>query len=885
MLSVFSKKEGKPSKPVAFSHGKFFLEAAKRDVLGICQQLHTTLDGLTTEEVKQRQTLFGFNELTGEQYIWQKQLLKILINPFVLLLTVLAVVSYLTGDLEAALVMASMVVLSSSLTFFQEFRSNKAAESLKQMVSTKATVNRITGILTGHDGRAVMMKQRKDVPLSELVPGDVVHLAAGDMIPADVRLLSAKDLFLSQSALTGEAMPVEKFADVDTATQSVLDLKNTCYMGSTVISGTAVSVVLKTGADTFVGSIAKSISTVRPQTSFDMGIHRFTWLMLRFMFVMVPLVFVINGLSKGDWFESFLFAVAVAVGLTPEMLPMIVTVNLAKGALAMAKKRVIVKRLSSIQNFGAMDVLCTDKTGTLTQDNVVLEKYVGTKGREDLRVLEYSFLNSYYQTGLKNLLDRAILNHVEVGGKLKVEGHYRKEDEVPFDFNRRRMSVIVTRRNETHVLICKGAIEEMFSVCTQYDVDGKLFPLDEGAKKECFGIAEDLNDDGLRVVAVAYREEPIRTKPYSIADEQGLVLLGFVAFLDPPKESTQEALRVLRSHGVDVKVLTGDNDRVTRKICSIVGIPTERILLGSEVEALSESELAPLVVSCSVFAKLTPSHKERIVKALRLQNRVVGFLGDGINDSPALKAADVGISVDTGVDIAKESADIILLEKNLLVLGDGILEGRKVFGNIVKYIKMGASSNFGNVFSILGASIALPFLPMMPVQLLTQNLLYDISQTAIPFDDVDQEYLEKPRRWQIGEIGRFMFFLGPVSSLFDFATFGVMWFVLKANTPAQQSLFQSGWFVEGLLSQTLIVHIIRTRKIPFFQSRGSLPLMIMTVLVMGIGLCIPFTSFGQHIGFTPLPRAYFGWLVGILISYSVLAHLAKTWFIERYGFN
>ncbi len=872
-------------KKIDFSHVKFYLEAAKRDSGGIFHQLMTSQSGLTPDEVIKRQELFGLNELAEERYSWQKQLFKTLSNPLIILLTSLAIISYLTGDLKAALVMISMVLISASLTFFQEYRSNKAASQLKQLVSTKATVSRISGVMSGGPEGSVTLKTKKDIPISDLVPGDIIHLAAGDMTPADVRLVSAKDLFLSQATLTGEAMPIEKFADADTSSTQVMEIKNICFMGSTVISGTAMAVVLKTGSDTFVGAIAKSISTHRPQTSFDKGIQRFTWLMLRFMMVMVPLVFVINGFTKGDWFESFLFAMAVAVGLTPEMLPMIVTVNLAKGALAMSKQRVIVKRLSSIQNFGAMDVLCTDKTGTLTQDNVVLEKYVGLDGEENLSVLEYSYLNSYYQTGLKNLLDRAILKHVEIAGKLKVDGHYRKVDEVPFDFNRRRMSVVVAKRSESHVLICKGAIEEMFNVCSQYSLNGNVMPLDGDAKVKCQKIADDLNDDGLRVVAVAYREEPQRHAPYGIVDEQQLVLLGFVAFLDPPKESAIEALHALKSHGIDVKVLTGDNDRVTRKICSLVGIPTDRIVLGSELEGMSDEELANLALTCSVFAKLTPSNKERIVKALHLKDRVVGFMGDGINDAPALKAADVGLSVDNAVDIAKESADIILLEKNLLVLEKGILEGRRVFGNIVKYIKMGASSNFGNVFSILGSSVLLPFLPMLPVQLLTQNLLYDISQTAIPFDDVDEEYLTSPRRWQIGEIGRFMIFLGPVSSLFDFGTFAILWFVFKANSITEQSLFQSGWFVEGLLSQALIVHIIRTKKIPFFQSRASTPLILMTVLVAIIGIYLPFSGYGKHIGMGPLPLAYFPWLFGILVSYGIATHWVKTWFIRKFGFH
>jgi Mg2+-importing ATPase len=883
----------------SFRHQKLFTELAQVQVAGVLTILRTSLDGLSVDDAEIRLEEIGPNEITHERYQWSKQLIKAVLNPFILLLAVLAIVSEFTDDAKAAIVMGSMAIISVTLTFIQEFRSSKAAEKLKAMVSTNCTVLRRTHIededLDQGDEHETSLtlwtSQRFEIPMSGLVPGDVIALSAGDMIPADVRLLTSKDLFISQSQLTGESIPVEKFSSdlkIELKEDGLLEKKNLCFMGTNVVSGTATAAVIKTGSQTYVGSIASKVAGQRVQTSFDKGINRFTWLMLRFMMVMVPLVFIINGLTKGNWFDAGLFAIAVAVGLTPEMLPMIVTVNLAKGAMAMAKKKVIVKRLNSIQNFGAMDVLCTDKTGTLTQDKVLLEKYVDALGNENLRVLKYAYLNSFYQTGLKNLLDRAILDHAEVKTELGLEKHYQKLDEIPFDFNRKRMSVVVEKKTETsvrHILICKGALEEIYNLCSFAEIDRQIVPIREVQAERCYQIAQDMNDDGLRVIAVAYKEIPAAQAEYSVKDERGLTLLGYVAFLDPPKESAAEAIRALAQYGVTVKVLTGDNDRVTRKICKEVGLDIHNLLLGSEVEEMEDGVLDEAVDQVTVFAKLTPAQKERIIHALHRRNHVVGFMGDGINDAPALRAADVGISVDNAVDVAKESADIILLEKSLLVLEEGVIEGRKVFGNIIKYIKMGASSNFGNVFSVLGASAFLPFLPMQPVQLLTQNLLYDISQTAIPFDHVDPEYLLKPRKWEIGDIGRFMLVMGPISSIFDYATFALMWFYFKANSPEHASLFQSGWFVEGLLSQTLIVHMIRTQKIPFFQSRASFPLLFMTAFIMVIGIMVPFSKYGASIGLQPLPMNYFPWVAGMLVGYCFTTHFVKTWFIKKFGDN
>ncbi len=882
-----SRPEAKP----AFTAIQFYFSISKKTTERIRQSMGLSMEGLSPAQVQHRLQVFGKNEISADlEDTWWKHLLKTIINPFVILLSVIALVSFATDDIPGAIIISAMVSISVFLTFFQERRSNQAAEKLKKMVSTTASVlrrPRDQDVIQDLDQKDTVRGEKQEVSIETLVPGDIVHLAAGDLVPVDVRILSCRDLFISQAPLTGESVAIEKDSveEPKDVKKELLEIRNICFAGSNVVSGTAIGVVLKTGSNSYFGSIAKTIGARREVTSFEKGIQRFTWLMIRFMLVMVPVVFIVNGFTKGSWVEAFLFAVAVAVGLTPEMLPMIVTVNLAKGALSMSKHKVVVKRLNSIQNFGAMDVLCTDKTGTLTQDNVVLEKYVDVTGREVDQVLTFAFLNSFYQTGLKNLLDVAVLKHVEVHKALQIETDYSKIDEIPFDFNRRRMSVIVAEKNEKHILICKGAIEEIFSHCTNIELNDETMPISDDVKKTSYDVARNLNEDGMRVIAVAYKELPPTQTTYSVKDEEGLTLLGYVAFLDPPKETASLAIKKLAAKGVVVKVLTGDNDIVTRKIASQVGIPFERIVLGSEIEKMDEATLDEEVERAFIFAKLTPAQKEIIVRSMHRRGHVVGFMGDGINDSPALKAADVGISVDNAVDIAKESADIILLEKSLLVLEEGVIEGRKVFGNIIKYIRMGSSSNFGNVFSLLGASLFLPFLPMLPVQLLIQNLLYDLSQTTIPLDRVDEEYLSQPRKWSINDIKRFMFYMGPVSSIFDYVTFALLWFVFKANTPEKQALFQSGWFVEGLLSQTLIVHFVRTAKIPFFQSTASLPLILSTIAVMAVGIYIPFASVASKVSFVPLPLSYFAWLGLILVAYAVTAQFVKQKFIKKYGFN
>jgi Mg2+-importing ATPase len=857
-------------------------------------RLGSTEAGLTEDEVRQRIARYGLNEIEHErQPGWVRQYAAAYNHPFNLLLAALAVISYITGDLKATILLLAMVVLSASLRFFQEYRSSKAAEKLKAMVRTTATVKRIDDASTGAIEYADQLglkvskqaRETKEIPIKELVPGDVIKLSAGDMVPADVRLLAAKDLFVSQAALTGEAFPVEKTAGVGLyRSDRALERSNLCFMGTNVVSGTATALVVNTGSHTFFGSLSRSIVGHREPTEFDRGVHRVSWLLIRFMLVMAPVVFLINAITKHDWTEALLFAVAVAVGLTPEMLPMIVTATLARGAVAMSRRKVIVKKLNSIQNFGAMNVLCTDKTGTLTQDNIVLERHVDLRGEESEEVLRHAFLNSYFQTGLKNLLDVAILKHGEVLHELNLPQNYRLVDEIPFDFSRRRMSVVVSEREDHHELICKGAVDEMLSVCTSARLGGKVVGLNETLRRLALELSQAYNEDGFRVIAVAYKELPASNNSYSVQDEAGMMLLGFIAFLDPPKETAGPAIRALNAHGVAVKILTGDNEAVTRNICRHVGMDVERIVLGSEIAEMTDPELCDAAEQGTVFAKLTPAQKDMIVRALQQRGHVDGFLGDGINDSPALRTADIGISVDTAVDIAKESADIILLEKSLLVLEEGVVEGRRTFGNIVKYIKMAASSNFGNVFSVIGASVLLPFLPMLPLQLLFQNLLYDVSQTAIPFDNMDKEYTEKPRKWEIDGLARFMVLIGPVSSVFDYVTFGVMWFVFGATTVGVQSLFQSGWFIEGLLSQTLIVHIIRTAKMPFIESRAALPMLLTTAVVMAIGIYIPFSPLASVIGLQRLPWSYFGWLAAILLGYVTLTQIVKGWVIRKYGF-
>lgn len=867
----------------AFNAEKVFLAAAQ-PVSSAFSYFQTTQIGLNPEEIEKRQSLYGKNEIEHEK---KKNpvstFIKAFINPFIGVLTGLVIISFILDvmlaepgeqDWTAIIIISTMVIFSAILRFMQEWKANISSEALLKMVTNTCYVKR-----SG--------KHDEEISITELVPGDIVMIAAGDMIPADIRIIQAKDLFVSQSSLTGESDPIEKSPESKEKKYckgSVVELDNICYMGSNVVSGSATGIVFATGNNTYLGTIAKNISGHRAATAFDKGISKVSFLLIRFMLVMIPFVFLVNGLTKGDWLEAFIFAVSVAVGLTPEMLPMIVTANLSKGAVAMSKKKTIVKDLNAIQNFGAMNILCTDKTGTLTCDQIVLEKYINADGSNDTdkRILRHAYFNSFFQTGLKNLMDKAILSHVKELSLEHLKDNYNKIDEIPFDFTRRRMSVVIEDKQGKRQIITKGAVEEMIEICSYAEFNKTVQPFTDELKQKAKYISEQMNRQGMRVLAVAHKSYLDKDCNFSVKDEKDMVLIGFLAFLDPPKQSAANAIRQLHEHGIEVKILSGDNDSVVRTIARQVGIETNNTLTGPQFSSMSDDERRKAVIETTVFSKLTPLQKTEIITLLQEQENTVGFLGDGINDASALRQSDIGISVDSAVDIAKESADIILLEKDLMVLEDGVIEGRKTFGNITKYIKMTASSNFGNMFSVMAASAFLPFLPMLPIHLLIQNLLYDISQTTIPFDSMDTDYLRKPRKWDASDLSRFMIFIGPISSIFDIITYLVMWYVFSCNSIDQQALFQSGWFIEGLLSQTLIVHMIRTRKIPFIQSCASWPVTGLTFLIMAIGIIIPFTSFGNSIGLTQLPISYFPWLIGILLSYCILTQIIKNWYIKRF---
>ncbi|MDF4206371.1 magnesium-translocating P-type ATPase [Pseudomonas protegens] len=881
---------------------KLSMRAAREAQNGLAVTLanvNSTTAGLTELDAEGRLQRDGHNEVAHDRPPHALvQLLQAFNNPFIYVLMTLTGISFFTDfwlplqageetDLTGVIIVLVMVLASGLMRFWQEHRSAKAAEALKAMVRTTAAVLRRE--------QMGMQARVREVPMRDLVVGDIIQLSAGDMIPADIRLIESRDLFISQAVLTGEALPVEKYDTLGavqekSATaqaadqQDLLDLPNICFMGTNVVSGTATAVVVATGSRTYFGSLARSIVGSRTQTAFDRGVNSVSWLLIRFMLVMVPIVLLINGFAKGDWAEAFMFALAVAVGLTPEMLPMIVSANLAKGASAMAKRKVVVKRLNTIQNFGAMDVLCTDKTGTLTQDRIILEHHVDISGSRCDEVLQLAWLNSYHQSGMKNLMDRAVVSFAEENPHFTPPAAWRKVDELPFDFVRRRLSVILADARGHHLLVCKGAVEEMLETATRVRKNGVTQTIDAALRAELLQLAEDYNRDGFRVLLVGTRDiarDQIKNQ-YSASDERELVIEGFLTFLDPPKETAGPAIAALRDNGVTVKVLTGDNAIVTAKICREVGLEVGEPLLGRDIERMDDEVLGRLVEERTVFAKLTPLQKSRVLKALQANGHTVGFLGDGINDAPALRDADVGISVDSGTDIAKESADIILLEKSLMVLEEGVIKGRETFGNIMKYLNMTASSNFGNVFSVLVASAFIPFLPMLAIHLLLQNLMYDFSQLALPWDKMDKEYLSKPRKWDAKNIGRFMLWIGPTSSIFDITTFALMWYVFAANSVEMAALFQSGWFIEGLLSQTLVVHMLRTRKIPFIQSTAALPVMLATGLVMALGIYVPFSPLGSMVGLVPLPWEYFPWLVGTLLSYCVVAQTMKTLYIRRF---
>ncbi|MEG9603816.1 magnesium-translocating P-type ATPase [Serratia nematodiphila] len=875
-------------------------QEATNSIAQTLANLKCNRNGLTQDDADERLEQFGANQVAHDKAPHALiQLIKAFNNPFIFVLMVLAAISFFTDywlplqsgeetELTGVIIILTMVTLSGLLRFWQEYRTNKAAEALKSMVRTTATVLR----RSSYSAHPLTL----EVPIRELVPGDVIQLSAGDMVPADVRLIASRDLFISQAILTGEAIPIEKYDAMGNVAQkssegevssenALLELSNICLMGTNVASGTATAVVVATGGRTYFGSLAKSIVGTRAQTAFDRGVNSVSWLLIRFMLVMVPVVLLINGFTKGDWSEAALFALAVAVGLTPEMLPMIVSSNLAKGAIAMSRRKVVVKRLNAIQNFGAMDVLCTDKTGTLTQDRIILEHHIDVTGARDNEVLHLAWLNSFHQSGMKNLMDQAVIRFGRGKPGIEALGRFSKVDELPFDFVRRRLSIVVADENGKQQLICKGAVEEMLEIATHVREGDKTLELDDARRAALQALAREYNEDGFRVLVLATRELDAQrpAEPLSVADERDMVVQGLLTFLDPPKESAQQAIAALQENGVTVKVLTGDNPVITCKICRDVGLEPGEPLSGLQIEQMDDEELAREVEQRTVFTKLTPLQKSRVLKMLQANGHTVGFLGDGINDAPALRDADVGISVDTGTDIAKESADIILLEKNLMVLEEGVIKGRETFGNIIKYLNMTASSNFGNVFSVLVASAFIPFLPMLAIHLLIQNLMYDISQLSLPWDKMDKEFLRKPRKWDSKNIGRFMLWIGPTSSIFDITTYALMWYVFAANSVEHQALFQSGWFIEGLLSQTLVVHMLRTQKIPFIQSTAALPVLLTTGLVMALGIYIPFSPLGALVGLQPLPWEYFPWLAATLVSYCVVAQLMKRFYIRRFG--
>lgn len=870
---------------------------AKSDVNTVLNYFNTSLDGLTESKVEKSKDIYGKNVVSNSnKNSLIKRLYGAFINPFTLVLIVLAIVSAFTDIIFAepgdknpitVIIISVMVLISGFLRFIQEARSEKASEKLNEMIETTACVKRVNA-------------EKEEIPVDEIVVGDIICLSAGDLVPADVRIINAKDLFINQSALTGESEPVEKTAACQENTK-LTESNCLAFMGSTVVSGSGIAVAVAVGDDTMLGETAQTLNEKPAKTTFEKGVNSVSWVLIRFMLVMVPVVLFINGFTKGNWLEAVLFAISVAVGLTPEMLPMIVTTCLAKGAVSMSKKKVIIKKLNSIQNLGSVDILCTDKTGTLTQNKVVLEKHIDLMGNENNRVLRHAFLNSFYQTGLKNLMDIAIIERTNElketdNSLLGLDRIYTKIDEIPFDFERRRMSVVVKDINGKTQMITKGAVEEMLSVSSFVEYNDTIVLLTDEMRELVLERVNQLNNDGMRVLGVAQKTEFAPVGEFSVADEQNMVLIGYLAFLDPPKETTANAVKALHENGVSVKILTGDNEKVTACICRQIGLPVENIILGSDLDYMSDEKLREVAEKTTVFAKLSPTEKARVVTVLRDNGHTVGYMGDGINDAPAMKVSDVGISVDTAVDIAKESADVILLEKDLSVLRDGIIEGRKTYANMIKYIKMTASSNFGNMFSVLVASAFLPFLPMESIHLILLNLIYDISCIAIPWDNVDKEFLKKPRKWDASGIGRFMVWIGPTSSVFDIVTYALMYFVicplvcggayknLDANGQLVfMALFQTGWFVESMWSQTLVIHMIRTPKIPFVQSRASLPVTTLTFMGIFALTAIPFTPLGTAIGLTALPAIYFAYLAGIIFAYMCLVTIVKRVFVKKYG--
>lgn len=862
----------------------------------VLHSLHTTMDGLSVDQIERNRDDFGTNIVSkNKDENIMINFLKSFINPFTSILFILVIVSLFTDvilvdaverDFTTIVIISLMILFSGTLKFVQESKSNRAAEKLNEMIETTTRVKRLDD-------------EAKEIPLDEVVVGDIIHFSAGDMVPADIRVLQAKDMFVNQSALTGESEPVEKYSNNRSSDETVVYATNILFMGSNVVSGTGIGVVISVGDDTMFGTIMEEVNQKAPATSFEIGINKVSWVLIRFMIVMVPIVFLINGVTKNDWGHALLFAISIAVGLTPEMLPMITTTSLAKGAVVMSKQKVIVKNINAIQNFGAMSVLCTDKTGTITKDKVVLQMNLDVHGKEDTRVLRHALLNSNFQTGLRNFIDLAIIEKSKEKEIYDtVVNRYEKVDEIPFDFNRRRMSVVVCDASNKTQLISKGAVEEILQVCSFVEYNKKVEVLTAELRNQVFEVVRRLNAQGMRVVAVAQKSNPDVIGSFGIKDESDMVLIGYLAFLDPPKETTKAAIQALTEYGVEVKVLTGDNDIVTSSICNQVGMDTSKILLGKDIDELSDAELMLQVKEVDIFAKLSPSQKARLVRVMKENGSVVGFMGDGINDAPAMNQADIGISVDTAVDIAKESADIILLEKDLMVLERGIIEGRRTYANMIKYIKMTASSNFGNMFSVLIASAFLPFLPMSAVQLILLNLVYDLSCTTIPWDNVDSEYLKKPRNWSSKGISSFMKWIGPTSSIFDITTYLIMYFVIApmftngllfhqlTNTSDQLlyiAIFQTGWLIESMWTQTLVIHMIRTPKIPFLQSRASKQVVISTIVALLLVTIIPFTGLKDTLHLAVLPAIYYVYLVITILAYMTVVTIVKRQYIKKHG--
>ena len=898
MTRIKAKAQAARTAPAAAKAAEARLrQAAAMTESELLESLGSAPGGLTEAQAEAARAQYGPNSLPRpKEKTALRRLLEALADPFSLVLLLLAAVTVLTDvvlapagrrDWATVTIITGMVVLSAVLRAVQEGRSSSVARQLSDMIHTTAAVQR-EGV-------------RQELPMEELVAGDIVRLAAGDMVPADLRILSARDLFIAQSALTGESEPVEKSpAPTADPAAALTGIGCLAFQGSTVISGSARAVVVAVGSSTIFGSIARTMGDKPPKTAFDKGLGAVSRLLIRFMAVMAPAVLVLNGMTKGSWLEALLFAISVAVGLTPEMLPMIVTTSLAKGALAMSRQKVIIKNLNAIQNLGSVDILCTDKTGTLTQDKVVLEMHLDIDGNPDDRVLRHAFLNSWFQTGLKNLLDHAVIARQQEldGAEMnRLTAAYRKVDEVPFDFERRRMSVVVADADGKTQMVTKGAVEEMLAVSAWAERGGAVVPLTDAQRRQVLAKADALNAQGMRVIAVAQKNHPAPVGQFSAAEEREMVLIGFLAFLDPPKETAADAILALHDCGVAVKVLTGDNEKVTRAICAQVGLPADHILLGSELDALTDEALAARAETVSVFAKLSPAQKARVVGLLRDAGHCVGYMGDGINDAAALRAADVGISVDTAVDIAREAASIVLLDKDLMVLEQGLIEGRRTYANMMKYIKMTVAANFGNMLSVLAASVLLPFLPMTALQLLMLNMIYDLCCTAISWDKVDPESLAAPCRWDAGSIGRFMLWNGPVSSAVDLAVFGLLYFVFcpmafggrlygqlatAAEREACAALFQTGWFAASMWTQTLAIHMVRTARIPLVQSRAAAPLALLTAAGIALVTALPYTPLAEPLGLAPLPAAFFAALAGLSAGYILLACAAKAAYIRRY---